>query len=52
MEIGVIKWQEDQKRNQNIIRNFNLIIVLPVFEMDLDLIDDERIKVFSFGIAL
>lgn len=26
IEIGIIKWQEDQERNQNIIQNFNLII--------------------------
>ena len=26
IEIGIIKWQEDQEKNQNIIQNFNLTI--------------------------
>lgn len=44
-ELALVK--PDFEVSENAIR-----IVLPVFEMDLDLTDDERIKVFSFGIAL
>lgn len=44
-ELALVK--PDFEVSENAIR-----IVLPVFEMDLDLIDDDRIKVFSFGIAL
>ena len=44
-ELALVK--PDFEVSENAIR-----IVLPVFEMDLDLTDDERIKAFSFGIAL
>lgn len=44
-ELALVK--PDFEVSENAIR-----IVLPVFEMDLDLTDDERTKAFSFGIAL